>query len=182
MTKPYSITQDLDTKEAEATNPLVRFYIHEIRKQATAIDPNCEASSDAFKEAVNSAQKAAQLESMRRAGVVIPAAINHVTNDTAKASAPESPLVATETEKVVASSVVIHSTKARRNTLTPIIELAQTQCRNPQDTAEVWAALQVLAEKKQPPLIGATEEGLQFLNKGIVDIFKRKSLGQRLAR
>ena len=82
----------------------------------------------------------------------------------------------------VGASGVIHSTKARRDTLTPIIELAQEQCRNPQDTAEVWAALLVLAEKKSPPLIGATEDGLQYLNKGSADIFKKKSLGQRLAR
>ena len=82
MTKPNSITQDLDTKEAEATNPLVRFYIREIRKHATAIDPNCEASSNAFNEAVNSAQKAAQLESMRRAGIAIPSPDRQVVHDT----------------------------------------------------------------------------------------------------
>lgn len=85
---------------------------------------------------------------------------------------------------VVAESVsrVIHSTKERRDTLTPVIEFAQKQCRNPQDTAEVWGALLVLAERKHPPLIGTTEDGLQYLNKGSADIFKRKSLGQRLAR
>ena len=82
----------------------------------------------------------------------------------------------------VSAPRVIHSTKARRNILTPVIELAQKQCRNTQDTAEVWAVLLVLAEKKSPPLIGATEDGLQYLNKGIADIFKKKSLGQRLAR
>lgn len=80
------------------------------------------------------------------------------------------------------ASGVIHSTKARRDTLTPVIELAQNQCRNPQDTAEVWAVLLMLAEKKHPPLIGATEDGLQYLNKGSADIFTKKSLGQRLAR
>lgn len=76
----------------------------------------------------------------------------------------------------------IHSTKARRDTLTPVIELAQTQCRNATDTAEVWGALLVMAEKKTAPLIGATEEGLQYLKGGTAEIFTRKSLGQRLAR
>lgn len=80
------------------------------------------------------------------------------------------------------ASGVIHSTKARRNTLTPVIEFAQTKCSNPQDTAEVWAALLVLAEKKTAPLIGATEDGLQYLKGGTAEIFTRKSLGQRLAR
>ena len=63
---------------------------------------------------------------------------------------------------------ISHSTKTRRHTLTPVIEFAQSQCQNRLDTAEVWAALQVLAEKKHPPLIGATEEGLQYLKGGEV--------------
>lgn len=75
-----------------------------------------------------------------------------------------------------------HSTKTRRNTLTPVIEQAQMQCSNPKDTAEVWATLLILAENKHPPLIGATEDGLQYLKGGEAAIFKRKSLGQRLSR
>lgn len=82
--------------------------------------------------------------------------------------------------QVVAS--VVHSTKARRDTLTPVIELAQTKCRNPKDSAEVWAVLLVLADNKHAPLIGATEEGLQYLKGGTAEIFKRSSLGKRLSR
>ncbi len=78
-------------------------------------------------------------------------------------------------------SGVIHSTKARRNTLTPVIELAQSQCRNPQDTAEVWAALLVLAELKHPPLRGATEDGVQYLKRGEVAFLTRDALRKRLA-
>lgn len=89
------------------------------------------------------------------------------------------PVVAVEPEPL---NGIIHSTKARRDTLTPVIELAQSQCRNSLDTAEVWAALQILAEKKIAPLIGGTEDGLQYLKGGNAEIFKRKSLGQRLAR
>jgi hypothetical protein len=74
-----------------------------------------------------------------------------------------------------------HSTKtARRDTLTPVIELAQKQCRNPTDTAEVWAALLVLAEKKTGPLIGATEDGLQYLKSGVVAYLNREALDKRL--
>ena len=40
---------------------------------------------------------------------------------------------------IVSAPRVIHSTRARRDILTPLIELAQKQCRNTQDTAEVWA-------------------------------------------
>jgi hypothetical protein len=82
----------------------------------------------------------------------------------------------------VGASGGIHSTKTRRDALTPVIELAQSQCRNPKDTAEVWAALLVLAEKKNAPLIGATEDGLQYLKNGSAENFSRKSLGKRLTR
>ena len=80
------------------------------------------------------------------------------------------------------ASVVIHSTKARRDALTPVIELAQKECRNPQDTAEVWAVLLVLAEKKHAPLRGATEDGLQYLKGGVAAIFNRDALRKRLYR
>lgn len=87
-----------------------------------------------------------------------------------------------KSDSVVAeSSSVTHSTKRRRNTLTPIIELAQKKCRNPQDTAEVWAVLAVLAEQKHPPLLGATEEGLQYLKNGAAASFNREALRKRLA-
>lgn len=83
---------------------------------------------------------------------------------------------------VAENASLTHSTKARRDALTPVIELAQEKCRNPKDTAEVWAALAVLAEKKHPPLLGATEDGLQYLNSGAAAIFKRDSLRKRLGR
>lgn len=95
----------------------------------------------------------------------------------AEATAPSPAPVGT-----VSAPRVIHSTKARRDPLTPVIELAQKQCRNPQDTAEVWAVLQVLAEKKSAPLIGVTEDGLQYLKAGAAAIFKRDSLRKRLDR
>jgi len=83
---------------------------------------------------------------------------------------------------VTAALTTVHSTKARRDALTPVIEFAKEQCRNAQDTAEVWGALLVLAEKKHGPLIGATEDGVQYLKGGDAAIFKRDALRKRLAR
>lgn len=83
---------------------------------------------------------------------------------------------------VADSASVTHSTKARRDILTPVIELAQKQCDNPKDAAEVWAVLAKLADEKKPPLRGATEDGLQYLKNGDVAIFKRGSLKKRLDR
>lgn len=77
---------------------------------------------------------------------------------------------------------IVHSTKTRRDTLTPVIEVARRQCSDPQDTAAVWAVLQVLAEKKTAPLIGATEDGLQYLKNGNAAIFNREALRKRLGR
>jgi hypothetical protein len=76
----------------------------------------------------------------------------------------------------------IISTKTRRDTLTPVIEQAQQQCSNPWDTAEVWAVLSAMAEKRVPPLLGAIEDGIQWRKDGDVEIFSRKSLAERIRR
>ena len=77
---------------------------------------------------------------------------------------------------------IVHSTKTRRDTLKPVIEQAQKQCSDPQDTAAVWAALLVLADKRTAPLIGATEDGLQYLKNGTAANFNRDALRKRLGR
>lgn len=81
---------------------------------------------------------------------------------------------------VTESASMIHSTKARRNALTPVIELAQKQCRNPQDTAEVWGKLQVLANNKHAPFLRTADSGLDYLHKDTVKVFTRNALGKRL--
>lgn len=78
---------------------------------------------------------------------------------------------------------VVHSTKPiRRNVLTSVIELAQSQCKNPQYASEVWAKLLVLAEKKEPPFIGTAEEGLKYYKGASVAFLSRDALGKRLRR
>lgn len=74
------------------------------------------------------------------------------------------------------------SKNARRDTLTPVIEHAQKQCRNHTDVAEVWAVLSVSAQRKVAPLIGATEDGIQWLKDGAVEIFTRNALAGRIRR
>ncbi len=105
-----------------------------------------------------------------------------ITEPQQTAPAPDTATHAPAPVGAVGASVVVHSTKVRRDTLTPVIELAQKQCRNPQDTAEVWAALLVLAENKQSHLLGVTEDGLQYLDKGSAAIFTKRSLSKRLNR
>ena len=98
-----------------------------------------------------------------------------------EAAAPKPPAVLVPV--LAESARVIHSTKEpRRNTLTPVIEHAQKQCRNPYDAAEVWGALLALAEKQEKPLLGATPEGLQYLEDGTAGILTRDALQKRLKR
>lgn len=97
-------------------------------------------------------------------------------------TAPAEDAVITASEPKAQVPVMGKSTKLkRRNILTPLIELAQASCKNKTDTAEVWAALQPLAQQKKAPLIGATEDGLQYLKNGECKIFKRDSLRKRLS-
>lgn len=79
------------------------------------------------------------------------------------------------------ASVFRHSTKPRRrDTLDPVIELAQSQCRDPKDTAQVWAQLAVLAQEEQAPLLAATPQGLKYTKKGEAAYFQRGALHKRL--
>lgn len=106
------------------------------------------------------------------------AMVRQLLNPVARAACtPDAP-----SSVVAESASVTHSTKTRRDALAPVIELAQQQCRNPGDVAEVWGALQVLAEKKEKPLLGATEDGLQYLKGGTAVILTRNALKQRLTR
>lgn len=77
--------------------------------------------------------------------------------------------------------VVTHSTKpARRDTLDPVIEHAQGRCKDPQDTAQVWAQLQRLAQDEHAPLLAATHEGLKYTKNGDAAYFTRDALDKRL--
>jgi hypothetical protein len=81
------------------------------------------------------------------------------------------------------AKTVQHTTKsARRRTLQPEIEHAQSLCKNEWDSAAVWGALQKMAESKYGQLIGATEDGLQYLESGDAKIFTRDALGKRLKK
>ena len=81
------------------------------------------------------------------------------------------------------AKTVQHTTKGeRRRTLQPEIEHAQSLCKNEWDSAAVWGALQKMAESKYGQLIGATEDGLQYLESGDAKIFTRDALGKRLKK
>ena len=107
----------------------------------------------------------------------------HTTQETQ--AAPEQPAdaVPAPVRELVKPETVTHTLKTpRRDVLTPVIERAQRRCHNSKDSAEVWANLLVLAEKKSAPLFGATDEGLQYLKGGDAAIFTRDALSKRLAR
>ena len=56
--------------------------------------------------------------------------------------------------------------KGHRDTIDPVIEQAQSKCKDPLDTAEVWAQMQVLAQEEKPPFQMSVTEGLKSLLSG----------------
>ena len=70
----------------------------------------------------------------------------------------------------------------RRSLLSPVIELAQGKAQNRFDVADVWAQLQQLAAERTAPLIGATEDGIQYRKDGDVSILTRDALRLKLQR
>lgn len=79
-------------------------------------------------------------------------------------------------------NVLRHSTKTkRRDPLDVAIELAQKQCKDAKDTAEVWGQLQALALAESPPLLGVTPDGLKYIKHGDEAAhFTRDALDKRL--
>lgn len=70
--------------------------------------------------------------------------------------------------------------KRRRDTIDPVIELAQSRCVDPSDTSEVWSQMQALAEDGQPPLLASVKEGLKYQKSGELAHFTRDALNKRL--
>jgi hypothetical protein len=79
-------------------------------------------------------------------------------------------------------TVTKHSTKTRRNSLTPVIELAQSKCLNPKDTAEVWNELCKLASKQTAPFEGTDGDSLRYFKDDEPHYFKKSDLRKRLGR
>ena len=76
-----------------------------------------------------------------------------------------------------------HSTKgSRRDILTPIVEAAQAKCRSPFDAAEVWTKLMSMAQSKESPLLGVTEDGIQYSHDGEASYLSLNAVRQRLKR
>ena len=96
---------------------------------------------------------------------------------TGTATAP----VAVPKAVVALNGVTKHSTKRRRrDSLDPVIELAQSKCIDPRDTAQVFAQMEVLAQAEYAPLLAATTDGLKYTKNGSDAYLKRDALDKRL--
>lgn len=98
-----------------------------------------------------------------------------------RVSPTTSPKEASSETNGVGSTVSI---KAKRsNLLTPLIAAAQAQCTDPCDTPSVWSKLREMAVGKVSPLIGATDEGLQWIDEhDQTKYLSIKNLRDRLSR
>lgn len=85
--------------------------------------------------------------------------------------------------KSIISKRILHLIPKRRDLLKPVIELAQSKCRDQWDVAEVWAKLRSLAIAKHSPLIGMDQDGIQYFDeKDSLSNLNLKALRMRLAR
>ena len=95
-------------------------------------------------------------------------------------SAAETPLYRVATPP---NSRVYASRGARRDTLSPVIEAAQKLSVDPWDAADVWSHLLAMAARRNLPLLGCTESGIQYLRgDGEAASLSRNAFGKRLRR
>ena len=73
--------------------------------------------------------------------------------------------------------------KTRRDLMTPAIEAAQRECQASHDAAEVWNVLARMCEEGRKPMIGKTEEGIQWVDESDeLCLLSLKALRDRLRR
>lgn len=86
-----------------------------------------------------------------------------------------------KTGPVVPAPAQGNSTKTpRKDSIDPVIALAQTMCRDPKDTNQVWPQMQVLAESEQAPFLASTTKGLKYHKNGKDAYLTRDALDKRL--
>ena len=129
---------------------------------------------------INATQRA---DEIRKANEEIDALIasNNPTSSTmqnGRASCGAEPAKAVPVSKAPAQS---NSTKTpRRDSIDPVIELAQSKCTDPKDTSQVWPQMQFLAQAEQPPFLASMKEGLKYHKDGTDAYFTRDALNKRL--
>ncbi len=96
---------------------------------------------------------------------------------------PTAPATDTAPPAPVVASVSSAQAKGRRDVLTPAIETAQKECPDPFDAPAVWAVLVSMAGAGAAPLLGASDEGIKWLNSNDEPRFLTlKNLRERLNR
>ncbi len=84
---------------------------------------------------------------------------------------------------VAMAGVVQHTTKVkRRDILTPVIEHAQSLCKDHWDTAEIWGKLHDLVGEKYPVLLYLDGKAIAYTDGDETKQLTRKKLGDRLRK
>jgi hypothetical protein len=126
----------------------------------------------------------AQKTADKSAGITVGTPSDRAVDDQVSARLAAEPSQ-TETQTMPAPAVTLQTVKystkpPRRDTLNPVIEHAQSKCKDPQDTAQVWAQLQELAQEGHVPLLAAVQEGVKYTKNGKDAYFTRDALDKRL--
>jgi hypothetical protein len=74
------------------------------------------------------------------------------------------------------------SLSGKRDSLTAVIELARCSAARHDDLHSVWAALEWLASRQEPPLLKFSDDGIEYRNGGETPVFTKKMLKRRLER
>lgn len=88
--------------------------------------------------------------------------------------------VAAEEVAAAANDAITHSTKERRNVMTPVIEKAQELCRSTTDVSLIWPQIQKLAKENFSALRGEDEDGVKYVDDDVPKHFTKKNLSDRL--
>jgi hypothetical protein len=111
-----------------------------------------------------------------------------ILRETTKVEPAAAEFPATSTESVAQqpapNTKALHHTSKdqRRNILRPVIEHAQSLCKDPWDTAEVWGQMHKLANDQYLVLLHCEDSAIAYTDGDQTKLLMRKNLADRLRR
>ena len=134
-----------------------------------------------FQAPIDRSRDDALYEAIKTAKFVEFARLDAIEEWEASKQPQAAPVVEVAASEPRPAATVTHTTKTpRKDSIDPVIALAQTKCRDPKHTNQVWPQMQVLADSEQAPFIASTEKGLKYHKKGGDAYFTRDALDKRL--
>ena len=187
--EPVTLEQALAELKAKKAAAAERAVLYEPeRKRRAALQAELDALPQHERRAVRDAAGFTQVSAAPRPLEPLRSSGSLAAPEVLISAAPSAPVPGegstVEPAPAGAAAGIRHSTKEqqRRDDLWPAIDEARGLAADRNDTADVFAHLSALADRKRAPLLGATEEGLQYLKEGVAAVLTRDALSSRLRR